>query len=207
LDEASLTTIEACCDAIRETVPYVRKLGIPTLVHTAKETVDAVLYAAKELGPSLIAGHVNHGFTVEETIKVAKELKRAGSIVEIVCADPFGANQVVSAPELTSALLKEGLMDVISTDFIGGYHAPILLVLQKALEEKLITLPQAIHLATGAPAKVVPRFAPNRGLIEPGKVSDLCVVERDDISKVRYVLISGKIVVEEGRLTSNNVNF
>ena len=76
----------------------------------------------------------------------------------------------------------------------------ILLVLQKAIEEKVITLPWAIHLATGAPARIVPRVASNRGLIEPGRVADLCIVERENISKVRYVLISGRVVVEEGRL-------
>ena len=198
--ETSVITVEACCDAIRETVSYVRKLKIPTLVHTAKETLAAILHSARELGSGLIALHVNTGSTVEETINVARELKRTGALVEIISLDSFGAKQLAATPEQTFALLKEGLVDVISTDFIGGYHDPILLVLQKALEEKLITLPKAIHLATAAPAKAVPRVAPNRGLIEPGRIADLCVIERDDISKVRYVLISGRIVVEEGRL-------
>jgi imidazolonepropionase-like amidohydrolase len=205
LEVVSLMPVEACCDAITETVPYVRKLGIPMLVHTAEETIATILHAAKELGPGLIACHINHAFTVEETIKVAKKLRRAGSIVEIVCADSFGVNQAASVPEVTFALLSEGLVDVISTDFIGGYHDPVLLILQKALEEKVITLPQAIHLATAAPARAVPRVAPNRGLIESGRIADICVVERDDISKVRYVLISGKIVVEEGRVVTNSV--
>jgi imidazolonepropionase-like amidohydrolase len=204
--ETSVITVEACCDAIRDTVSYVRNLKIPVLVHTAKETLDAIFYAARELGSSLIALHVNYGSTVEEAINVAKELKRAGSIVEIVSGDPFGAKQIIPTPEVTFRLLKEGLVDVITTDFIGGYHDPILLILQKALEEKLVTLPQAIHLATAAPARAVPRVASNRGLIEPGRVADLCVVERDDISKVRFVLISGKVVVDEGRLVPNNVN-
>jgi len=200
VDETSVMTVEACCEAIKETVPYVRKLKIPTLVHAAKETIDAVLYASRELGPRLVAGHVNHTFTVEETIDIARKLKKAGSFVEIISADSFGAKQVEATPDLTFALLKEGLADVISTDFSGGYHDPMLFVLQKAIEEKLITLPGAIHLATGAPARIIPGVAPHRGLIEPGRVADLCIVERDDISKVRDVLISGRIVVEEGRL-------
>ena len=200
VQETSVITVEACNDAIKETVSYVPKLKVPTLVHGAKETIDAVLYAARELGPNLIAGHINHTFTPEEAVKVAKELKRAGAIVEIISADSFGAKQVEATPEITFAMLKEGVVDVISTDFSGGYHDPILLVLQKAIEEKVITLPWAIHLATGAPARIVPRVASNRGLIEPGRVADLCIVEREDISKVRYVLISGRVVVEEGKL-------
>jgi len=207
VEETSVITVEACCEAIRETVPYVRKLKIPTLVHTAKETIDAVLYAAKGLGPNLIAGHVNHTFTPEEAVKVAKELKRSGAIVEIISADSFGAKQIEATPEITFALLKEGLVDVITTDFSGGNHDPILLVLQKAIEERLITLPKAIHLATGAPARIVPRVAPYRGVIEPGKVADLCIVEREDISKVKYVIISGRVVVEEGRLVQSQGGF
>ena len=205
VEETSVMTVAACCEAIEETVPYVKKLKIPTLVHAAKETIDAVLHAAGELGPRLIAGHVNHTFTVEETIDIARKLKQAGAFVEIISADSFGAKQVEATPDLTFALLKEGLADVISTDFSGGYHDPILFVLQKAIEEKLISIPKAIHLATGAPAKAIPGVAPNRGLIEPGRVADLCVVERDDISKVRYVLISGRVVVEEGRLVERGL--
>ena len=204
--ETSVVTVEACCDAIRDTVSYVKKLKIPVLVHTAKETLDAIFCAARELGSGLVALHVNYGATVEESINVAKQLKRAGSIVEVISGDSFGAKQIIPTPELIFRLLKDGLVDVITTDFMGGYHDPILLVLQKALEEKLITLPHAIHLATGAPTKLIPHVAPNRGLIEPGRVADLCVVERDDISKVRYVLISGEIIVEEGRLVANTVN-
>ena len=200
VQETSVMNVEACCEAIREAVSYVRTLKVPALVHTSKETVDAVLCAAKELGPDLIAGHVNHTFSAEEAIKVAEKLKRAGAIVEIFSGDSLGAKQVQATPEVTFALLKAGLVDVITTDFAGGYHDPILLVLQKAIAEKLMTLPQAVHLATGAPARILPAVAPNRGLIEPGRVADLCIVERDDISRVRYVLISGKVVVDEGRL-------
>ncbi len=200
VQETTVAKVKACRDAVREAVSYVRRLRIPALVHTSRETVDAVLEAANELGPNLIAGHVNHTFTPEEAIIVAEKLKRAGAVVEIFSGDSFGARQVQATPEVTFALLREGLVDVITTDYAGGYHDPILLVLQKAVEQGLIALPRAIHLATGAPARAVPRVAPNRGLIEPSKVADLCIVEREDISKVRYVLTSGKVVVEEGRL-------
>ena len=51
---------------------------------------------------------------------------------------------------LTSAMLKEKVADVISTDFSEGYHDPILLVFQKPFE---VTVLRAIHLATGAVGK------------------------------------------------------
>src|SRR4029077_10311672 len=93
-----------------------------------------------------------------------------GSRVEIICMDAFGAKQLIDSPDVTFALLREGLVDIIATDFIGGYHDPILLVLQKAMDEALVTLPQAINMATNAPATYIPGVAPNRGLIEAGRV-------------------------------------
>lgn len=199
--ETSVIPVAACNDAIRDSVRYVEKLGLPVLAHTEPGMKDALLDVAKEIGPNLIAAHVNHSFTPEEVVKFAKELKRLGAIVEIISADSFGAKQIEPSPELTFALLKEGLADVISTDFSGGYHDPILFVLQKAIEKGVVTLTRAIQLATSAPATIVPLVAPNRGLIEPGRVADLCIVDKDDISKVRYVIIGGRVVVEEGRIT------
>jgi imidazolonepropionase-like amidohydrolase len=204
VEETSVIPVEACCDAIRESVTYVKKLGVPVLAHSEPGMKDALLDVAKELGPQLIATHVNHSFTPDESVAFAKELKSLGATVEIITADSFGAKQVEASPEGAFALLKEGLVDVITTDFSGGYHDPILFVLQKAIEAGIIALPRAVQLATSAPARIVPGVAPNRGLVEPAKVADLCVVDRDDISKVRYVVIAGRIVVEDGRLVQTH---
>ena len=200
VEETSVIPVAVCCDAIKESASYVKKLGIPVLVHAEPGMKDAILQTAKEVGSKLIALHVNHSFTTDESVKFAQELKSLGAVVEIITADSFGAKQLEPSPESTFALLKEGLADVITTDFIGGYHDPILLVLQKAIEEGILTLPRAIQLATSAPARIIPRVAPNRGLIEPGRVADLCVVERDNVSKVNYVIIGGRVVVENGRI-------
>lgn len=198
--ETSVLPVEACCEAILESIEYARKLDVPVLAHAEPSTMDAVLEAAKALGPKLIAVHVNHTFSAGEAVGLAKQLRRYGSIVEIISADVFGARQVEASPEVTFALLKDQLVDVITTDFSGGYHDPILLVLQRAVEAGILTLARAVHLATAAPAGIVPGVAPNRGLIEPGKVADLCVVERDNWSKVRYVIIGGRLIVEEGKI-------
>lgn len=200
VEETSIIPVAACCDAIRDSVSYVKKLGLPVLAHSEPGMREALLEVAREIGPKLVAVHVNHSFTAEEMVNFAKELKRLGAIVEIISADSFGARQIEPSLEGTLALLKEGLVDVISTDFCGGYHDPILLVLQEAIGKGIITLPRAVQLATSAPAKIIPGVAPNKGLVEPGKVADLCIVDRDDISKVRHVIIAGRVVVEDGRI-------
>jgi hypothetical protein len=198
--ETSITPVAACCDAIRESADYAKKLGLPVLAHAEPGMREALLDVAQEIGPKLVAVHVNHSFTVAEMVSFAQELKSLGATVEIITADSFGAKQVEPSPEGTFALLKAGLADVITTDFSGGYHDPILFVLQKAIEKRIITLPRAIQLATSAPARIIPGVAPNKGGIEPGKVADVCIVDRDDISKVRHVIIAGRVVVEDGRI-------
>jgi imidazolonepropionase-like amidohydrolase len=57
-----------------------------------------------------------------------------------------------------------------------------------------------IRLVTSSPAGFIPGLAPNRGLVEKGKVADLIIVDRDDITKVRTVIIGGEVVVDEGRI-------
>lgn len=200
VEETSIIPVAACCDAIRASTSYVKKLGVPVLAHAEPGMKEALLDVAKEIGPKLVAVHVNHSFTVDKMVSFAKELKRLGAIVEIITADSFGAKQIEPSPEGTLALLREGLVDVITTDFSGGYHDPILLLLQKAIEKKILTLPRAIQLVTSAPARIIPRIAPYKGLIEPGQVADLCIVDRDDISKVRHVIIAGRLVVEDGKI-------
>lgn len=200
VEETTVLGIKAGHDAIRESIGYAEKLGVPVLVHTESYTREVIIEAARKLGPKLVALHTNNHFSPQDSIDIAKALRSAGAIIEVSTMDFFGAKQVETSPETTFALLKEGLVDVITTDYSGGYHEPILLVIQKAIEEGIITLPHAIQLVTSAPAGVVPRLAPNKGLIEPGKVADLCIVDRNDISKVRHVIIGGRLVVEDGKI-------
>lgn len=200
VEDTSIIPVAACCNAIKESARYVKKLGLPVLAHTEPGMKEALLEVARAVGPKLIAVHVNHSFTPAEMVNLARELKGLGATIEIISGDSYGARQVEPSHEGTFALMREGLADIMTTDFCGGYHDPLLFFLQKAVEEKVTSLPKAIHLVTGAPARIIPGVAPNRGLIEPGRVADICVVDRDDISKVRYVIIGGRVVIEDGRI-------
>ena len=45
-------------------------------------------------------------------------------------------------------------------------------------------------------------MAANKGLIELGKVADIIVVDKHDITNVTNVIIGGRIVVENGRIVA-----
>ena len=200
--ETSIDTIEAHNEAILETIEYVPKLGVPASVHTEPAAMEVLLEAARALGPQLIATHVNHHFSTEELIKVAKEIKKTGAWIEVLTADLFSAKQIEADPKPTFALLEQDLADVIITDYSGGYHDPILLLIKKAIEQGVTTLPKMVRMATSSPASIIPGLAPQKGLVEPGKVADIIIVDKDDITNVRYVIIAGRIVVEDGRIVA-----
>jgi imidazolonepropionase-like amidohydrolase len=97
-------------------------------------------------------------------------------------------------------MLREGLGDIITTDYMGGYWDPMLLLIKKAVEENVLSLPRAIAMATYNVARAIPALAQNAGTIDVGKTADLVVLSADDISRVRYVLIDGISVVVDGKI-------
>jgi imidazolonepropionase-like amidohydrolase len=161
-----------------------------------------VLEVAREIGPSLLALHVNHHCTVEQAVATAKELKARGAHVEVFAADSFGARMIDPDPRPGFAVLAAGLADSICTDYCGGYHDPLLRFISEAVKAGVSTLPAMIRLVTSSPAGFIPGLAPNRGLVEAGRVADLIIVDRDDITNVRTVIIGGEVVVDEGRIVA-----
>lgn len=202
--ETSVEPMAAAREAILETIDYAPRLGIPALCHTEPDTYDVIREVAREIGHQMVALHANYHATPEEAVGIAREVRGYGGFVEVITADHFGAGQLEPSPETAFALLAEGLVDALSTDYSGGYHDPILLLIQKAVESGAVSLPQAVRLATSSPSGIVPGMAPGRGLIEPGHVADMVVVDRDDITRVRNVIIGGRIVVEDGRRVSRS---
>ena len=135
-------------------------------------------------------------------VETATELKARGAHVEVLAADSFGAPMIDPDPFPGFALLEAGLADSICTDYCGGYHDPLLRYISEAIRAGVGTLLSLIRLVTSSPAGFIPGLAPNRGLLEPGKIADVIIVDRHDITKVRYVIIGGEIVVEDGRIVA-----
>ena len=104
------------------------------------------------------------------------------------------------SPEVIFALFKEGLVDLISTDYIAGYWDPIPLVMEKVMEAGLVSLPRAVRMMTRDVTEAIPRLGSDRGAISPGKVADLVVVNPKRISEIDMVLIGGRPLVKGGHL-------
>jgi len=188
--------VEACCEAAR----VAGELGVPLAMHNIPSTKNQILDYVRDLKGLLIACHSNYAYKPQEAVEAARAVKKAGGWVDVHTGDFFRARQFFRNHATTLALLDEGLVDMISTDYIGGYWDSIPRVLEYAVDQKVINLTQAIALATGNVTRAIPNVAPNRGQIIEGKIADLTVLNKERISDVRTVLISGKVVVDEGRI-------
>ena len=202
VEDTSIKAIAASDDAILETIDVAPRLGVPALCHTEPPSYDAVTQVARALGPQLLALHVNHHCSVDQAVTVAKEIKRHGGHVEVLAGDSFGAAMIEPDPEPGLALIAQGLADSICTDYSGGYHDPLLKYCDQVVKRGVATLPALIRLITSSPATFIPGLAPNCGLVEAGRVADLTIVDRDDITNVRTVIIGGQVVVDGGRIAA-----
>ena len=196
-----LPPVNAALEGLREAGELAEKFGVPVIVHNSAPSKRVIRdMAERGLGGNLIAGHCNHTtFELEEAVSYARELKERDAVIDISTFGSFRANDR-DEMEMQFALLGEGIVDTVSTDYGGGAHDPMLFVLEQAIERGLIDLPKAISLVSSNVARAIPLLAPNRGLVARGKEADLIVVDKERISQVDTVIIGGQVAVERGQL-------
>jgi imidazolonepropionase-like amidohydrolase len=186
--------IKASQEAIVESIEYSKRWKVPVSIHNAPQTTDAVLTAAKELGPMMIALHCNYKYSPEEALDLAKKIKEYGGWIEVITGDMLGAKQLFQDTDVTFALLRAGIVDLISTDFSGGYADPIIHFADVAVKGGAVGLAQVVAMCTSNHTKAIPGLADNRGILAEGRIADICITEPDNLSCVTHVLIGGEVV-------------
>jgi alpha-D-ribose 1-methylphosphonate 5-triphosphate diphosphatase PhnM len=182
-------------DAMQEAVDASRTRDAPLVLHHTPGSFDIVLEAAKALGDRVIAGHSNFQTDdPDEAVARARALREHGAWIDIMSGDAFSARRFHSTPAVTFRLLQEGLVDLVSTDYAGGFWDPMLYMLERAHQAGVVTLPAAVKMVTSAAAEAIPRLAPLRGTVAEGFVADLVVTQPGRLSAIRHVLVSGAIV-------------
>jgi alpha-D-ribose 1-methylphosphonate 5-triphosphate diphosphatase PhnM len=187
---------ELAKEAAQEGIEAAQRLNMPVVMHNSPETQALVVEVGKMIGDKLVAAHCNFRFDTKSAVAQATRLRQLGARIDVHTGDMFGLKFFVQSPDVTYTLFANDLVDMISTDYIGGYWDPILLTLERVIEAGHVKLPKAIAMATSQVAKAFPKLAPNRGLVESGKVADLVIVDRKHIGRIHAVIISGRVVVE-----------
>src|SRR5262249_7834281 len=193
-----LPPFEVALHGLLEAADLCRCYDLPLRVHNAAASMKQVAKVAAT-GVRLIAGHSNHdSFTVEEALEHAAALRKLGAVIDVSTLDCFGVRRLVDSPELTFAMVREGLVDTISTDYAAGFHHPILLGICEAMKHGAVTLAAGIAMATANVADAIPNLAPDRGRIRRGAVADVVITDRHELHRVDTVLLGGTVVVERG---------
>ena len=177
-----------------------KKYNMHAIFHNAPQSMRTMLKTAEIGGELIIAGHSNHSnFFAEEAINQARELRKRGAVIDIATLDAWGAKRLGVDPELFYEFYVQGLVDLVSTDFAGGYFDPVIVGMEQAHRVKAASLPTIVATATYNVAKTFPGLADERGLIAREKIADLVVTDPVYLSKVESVFIGGKLVVQNGK--------
>lgn len=195
LYEATLEWRKLAQQSLEEAIDASKGFDDPLVLHHTPGTFEVVAGAAEELGGRVIAGHSNFQIhDPDDAARRAKELREKGAWIDIMSGDAFSAREFHPTPDVTFRLLSEGLVDLISTDYAGGFWDPMLLVAEKAAEAGAISKEEGVRLMTSAPADAIPKLAPDRGRLVPGAVADVVVTHPGRLSDVRAVFVSGRRV-------------
>jgi len=179
--------------SLEEAVAAARERSVPMVLHHTPGTFDVVCEAAAGATAPVVAGHSNFQIhEPEDAVRRAREVRRRGALVDIMSGDAFGAREFHPTPDVTFALLAAGVVDLISTDYAGGFWDRMLLVVERAAQAGVTTLQDGVRMLTSGPAEAIPGLAPRRGRIAPGLVADLAVTAPGQLSEVREVLVSGQ---------------
>lgn len=184
--------VQASLDSFSEAAALSAQYGRPAVFHVAAPSVERVLHLAQTTSAVIVAGHMNHpSIPTEEAVAWARRLRAAGAIIDVSSLDIVGARRLAT-PEIADALVKEGLVDTLSTDYAGGAWESMLGLVQYWREAGLVSLEDGVAMCTSTPADVF--GLPDRGRIAEGMRADLVLVSKDDVSRVRAVVVGGEVV-------------
>ncbi len=197
---STLASVQLGLDGYVEAAQWAKKLNVPLIVHNAPTSMKKVHEIAQLGVKNLIAAHSNYLFTLEESLENTRKLRQyPGVIIDAAVHDPFGAKRLVDKPDNLFALFKEGLADLISTDFAAGSFDSMLEAMQHGVKNDLISLPQAIALGTKNVVEAIPGIAPETGHLKKGYIADVLVTSYPQISMVERIYIGGQLVAKDGQ--------
>jgi predicted amidohydrolase len=202
--ESVLTPVDNALLGMTELAALSCHTGLPAILHNALPSADHILALARsDPTARLIAAHSNHSsFTAEEAVGYARALREAGVTIDVSTLDCISTHWRNDASNL-DALIAEGLVDTLSTDFAGGHWDGILEAMQRMVSKKQLSVPEAVALATGNVAAHFDAFG-DAGRLEVGRRADIAIVDGRNLGRVRHVLVGGRLVVKDGALMAAN---
>ena len=197
-EDAVIDTVQQCVlpsmahafEGLREAAAAAARVDRPFIVHHAAASAEVVTEIASE---RMIAGHANHpSFTEEESVRYARALRGRGALLEISGLDLF--TRAKGTDDITNflTLVRERLVDVVGTDYASGNYDPVSVPLAGIVRRRLVTVPEAVAMATGNVARALPGVF-DAGLLEAGRPADIAVFS-PTLDQARAVYVDGRRV-------------
>ena len=175
------------------------RYGMPVIVHNTPSVQRTMEKLVKMGVRNLICAHSSLMYTPEEAAAAAASYrKNYGVLIDAASMDSYGARVIDPSTETLMALLRHGLVDLLSTDYAGGNSDSMLNIIQEAVQRGILTLPKAVSLATTRPAQAIPGLAVGTGYLAPHYLADILVTDGQDVSKLERVYVGGRLVVDHG---------
>ena len=179
------------------------RTGLPAILHNALPSAHYILALARAYPSArLIAAHSNHSsFLPEEAVTNARLLRECGVTIDVSTLDCISTLWRNNAENL-DALISEGLVNTLTTDFAGGHWDDILEAVHRMVVRGQLSAPEALAMATGNVASIFGAFD-DAGRIEVGKRADVAIADSLNLSRVRHVVIGGQLVVQDGAVVQS----
>lgn len=187
-------------EGLAELAALSARTGLPAILHNALPSASHILSLARRFPSArLIAAHSNHpSFSPQEAVANARRLRECGVVIDVSTLDCITTHWRNNAENL-DALVSEGLVDILTTDFAGGHWDGILEAVHRMVIMRQLSAPKALSLATGNVAAVFGAFN-DAGRLEIGKRADITIADGLNLSRVRHVIIGGQLVVRDGTI-------
>jgi imidazolonepropionase-like amidohydrolase len=185
-----MPSMEQAYEGLREAAAASARLRRPFMVHHAAASAEVVMEIAND---RMIAAHANHpSFTVDESLRYARDLRARGALLEISGLNLFTRTKGQQDAEPFLALARERLVDFVGTDYAASHYDPVSTALSAIVRRGLMGAAETIALSTGNVARRLPSFT-DAGLLEPGRPADIAVFS-PDLASTRAVFVNGRQV-------------
>ena len=175
----------------------------PLIVHSSSVSAEVIRALAPEVAAGrlrVVAGHANHNtFTVEQCVTEATHLRDMGVTIDVSTLDAIVTHWRNDAERL-DALAAEGLIDTISTDYSDGHWDGPLEAVHHLVKQGHTAMGAAVAMVTGNVARAFTPLFDDRGVLEPGRLADVVIVDRINVGRVRSVVIGGLLQIDDGWL-------
>lgn len=148
--DSVMPPVDLALSGFEEVAREAARVGFPAIFHNSAPSVRRLIEVAERYpNANIVAGHSNHPmFLADESVSFAHQLRRRGVTIDVSTLDSI-QTRWRNNPANFDALIEDGCVDTISTDYAGGHWDSILLAIQRIVHKSRCHRLQLSHWQPG----------------------------------------------------------